>query len=413
MPAPQIRADYDALKQIATAFGQESQAVRQALQQVKRAKEDLQGGDWRGQGASAFYREMGQEVLPSVRRLGEAFGTSQHVTLQILQILQGAETEAARILGLLLAGLSADGRGLGAVGAAFGTALGHVGDFFVGMWEEGKDMVTGLVSLVTDPVGAAKGLWHGITHPGELWEAFKQPYVEAWESGHPGQAIGRGVMFVGSFVLGMKGADKAAAAAKAARAARVGAEAAEVGARTGSALNAAREIGTVARGSSAETALARYIAGESTHTFGTVDRVVIGSVRPNPARGFLGYVDEASTRGGTVFNTTGDVWDVIGTTGNNRGLAVNREFMQTQLERGVPRFDLGGETVAGVLRDPLRASSGTANEIRYLQSFGYEYGYRQVGDSWIKAGGWRASTTGRTVGGSVGPTLDVLEDVSP
>jgi WXG100 family type VII secretion target len=413
MTAPQIRADYDALNEIARAFAQESQAVRQALQRVQRAKEDLQGGDWRGQGATAFYREMDQEVLPSVRRLGEAFGTSQQVTLQILKILQGAESEAARILGLLLAGLSADGRGLGAVGAALGTALGHVGDFFVGMWEEGKDMVTGLYNLVTDPVGTAKGLWHGITHPGELWEAFKQPYVEAWESGHPGQAIGRGVMFVGSIVLGLKGADKAAKAAKAAQAARVSAEAAEVAVRTGSALNAAREIGTVARGSSAETALARYVAGESTHTFGALDRVVIGAQTPNPARGFLGYIDEASSRGGTVFNTTGEVWDVIGTTGSNRSWAVNREFMQAQFERGAPRIELTGESVTELFSDLRRANSFTADEVRFLQRYGYEYGYRQVGDSWVKVGDWRASTTGRGLGGSIGPGLDLLEDTVP
>ena len=411
MAAPKIRADYDALTHIARAYAQESQAVRQALQRVQRAKEDLQGGDWQGQGASSFYREMDQEVLPSVRRLSEALVTAQRVTLQMQQILQGAETEAARILGLLLAGLSADGRGLGAIGAALGTALGHVGDFFVGMWEEGKDMVTGLYNLVTDPVGTAKGLWHGITHPGELWEAFKQPYVEAWESGHPGQAIGRGVMFVGSIVLGLKGADKAAKAAKAAQAARVSAEAAEVAVRTGSALNAAREIGTVARGSSAETALARYVAEQSTHTYGAVDRVVLGAFKPDPARGFLGYVDEATTHGGTAYNTTRDVWDVIKPASNDRAWAVNREFMQAQLERGVSRFEMKGETVTEVLRDfPW---SDRAAEVGYLQRYAYEYGYRQVGDTWAKVGDWRASTTGRALGGSVGPGLDVLENTHP
>jgi hypothetical protein len=218
-------------------------------------------------------------------------------------------------------------------------------------------------------------------------------------------------MFVGSFVLGMKGADKAAAAAKAASAARVSAEAAEVAVRTGTALNAAREIGIVARGSSAETALARYIAQESTQTFGTVERVVLGGFHPNPARGFLGYVDEASAHGGTVYNTTRDVWGVIKPTGNNQAWTVNREFMQSQLERGVSSFELRGHSVSETLS--VRGTSDAAAEIRYLQRYGYEYGYRQVGDSWVKVGDWRASTTGRAVGGSVGPALDVLEDAYP
>jgi hypothetical protein len=193
----------------------------------------------------------------------------------------------------------------------------------------------------------------------------------------------------------------------------VGADAAEAGSRLGSALAAADDIGRVAQGSRAETALARYIAQESTHTFGTVDRVVLGPFKPNLARDFLGYVDEAAAKGGTVYNTTSDVWDVIRPAGNNRAWAVNREFMQSQLERGVASFEVKGETVSEIMSRPLRAGTDRALEVRYLERYGYEYGYRQVGDSWVKAGDWRASTTGRVVGGSVGPALDVFEDVSP
>jgi WXG100 family type VII secretion target len=413
MAAPKVRIDYQSMKQIAQAFARESEAAGRTLQSLQRAKDVLQGGDWIGKGAKAFYQEMDQEVLPGMRRLNQALGSASRVTLQIVQLLHGAEDEASAILRAILAGLMGAGGILGAIGGALSSALGHVGDFFVGMWEEGKDMVMGLYNLVTDPIGTAKGLWHGITHPGELWEAFKQPYVEAWESGHPGQAIGRGVMFVGSILLGTKGADKAAKAAKAARAAQVTADAAEAGSRLGSALAAADDIGRVAQGSRAETAVARYIAQESTHTFGTVDRVVLGPFKPNLARDFLGYVDEAAAKGGTVYNTTSDVWEVIRPAGNNRAWAVNREFMQAQLERGAASFELKGETISEVFSRPLSAGTDRALELRYLERHAYEYGYRQVGDSWVKVGDWRASTTGRAVGGSVGPSLDVLEDVSP
>ena len=413
MAAPKVRIDYESMKQIAQAFARESEAAGHTLQSLQRAMDVLQGGDWVGKGAKAFYREMEQDVLPAMRRLNQALGSANRVTLQIVQLMQGAEDQASAILRAILAGLMSAGGILGGIGSALGTALGHVGDFFVGMWEEGKDMVMGLYNLVTDPIGTAKGLWHGITHPGELWEAFKQPYVEAWESGHPGQAIGRGGMFVGSILLGTKGADKAAKAAKAARAARVSTEAAEVGTRLGSALAAADDIGRVAQGSRAETALARFVAQESTRAFGNVDRVVLGGFNPNPARGFLGYVDEAKAFGGRVYNTADNVGDALyGATGNGRGWAVNREFMQAQLERGVARFDLRGETVSEILNDPLLAGKGRALEIDYLQRYAYEYGYRQVGDGWVKVGDWRASTTGRAVGGSAGPSLDVLEDVS-
>ena len=410
MAALRIRIDYESMKQIAKAFARESEAAGRTLQNLQRAMDVLQRGDWIGQGAKAFYREMEQDVLPAMRRLNQALGSANRVSLQIVQLMQGAEDEASAILRAILAGLMGVGGVLSTIGGAVSSALGHVGDFFVGVWEEGKDMVMGLYNLVTDPIGTAKGLWHGITHPPELWEAFKQPYVEAWESGHPGQAIGRGVMFVGSMLLGTKGADKISKGAKAARAAQVTADAAEVGARTGSAINAAREVATVARGSRAEAGLVRYIAQESTKTYGTVDRLVMGANTPNPARGFLGYVREAEVHGGRVFNASTDVWDALKRAGNDRAWAVNREAFQAQLERGVPRIDLAGETVSEVFSNARRATSGTADEINFLRRYGYEYGYRQVGDSWVKVGDWRAGTAGRTAGASVGPGLDVLED---
>ncbi len=407
MPAPKLRWDYDALMQIAQAFARQSDAAGKTLLKVARAKDTLQSGDWAGKGAKAFYTEMDQDVLPGVRRLSEALQTAQQVTLRMIQVLQGAEQDAARLLAMLLAGISLDGR----VFETAQTALGHVGDFFIGMWDEGKDMVTGLYKLVTDPVGTAKGLWQGITHPKMLWEAFKGPYVEAWESGHPGQAIGRGVMFVGSILLGTKGADKIADMAKAARAARVTADAAEVGARTASVAEAATELGTVATGSRAEAAVARYIATQSTETTAGLERVVLGATEANPAKGFLGYVGEARTFGGTVYTTGDDLWGVIKQAGRERTWAVNREFMQSQLEAGVSKFELQGETVNDLLR--LRPDSYAAREINFLQRYGYEYGYQQIGDSWVKTGGWRASTAGRAAGASVGPGLELIEDSSP
>jgi hypothetical protein len=119
---------------------------------------------------------------------------------------------------------------------------------------------------------------------------------------------------------------------------------------------------------------------------------------------------EAELNGGRVFNASTDVWDALKRAGNDRAWAVNREAFQAQLERGVPRIDLTGETVSEVFSNARRATSGTADEINFLRRYGYECGYRQVGDSWVKVGDWRASTAGRTAGASVGPGLDVLED---
>ena len=107
MTAPRVRADYDQLKQTAQAFGGQAEATQKVLQALQRDLEVLQGGDWLGKGATAFYQEMGSQVMPTMKRLANALQTAQQTTLQIQQIVKQAEDEAARWL-------RGDGSGAGA-----------------------------------------------------------------------------------------------------------------------------------------------------------------------------------------------------------------------------------------------------------------------------------------------------------
>src|SRR5579859_8239245 len=115
MTAPKVRADYDSLKQLAASFGGQAQAARQTIQSLQGQMDVLQGGDWIGQGATAFYQEMGGSVMPTLKRLAGALESAQQSTLQISQIMQQAEAEAARVFKV---------SGAGAAGAAAGAAAG-------------------------------------------------------------------------------------------------------------------------------------------------------------------------------------------------------------------------------------------------------------------------------------------------
>jgi WXG100 family type VII secretion target len=118
MPGAKIRADYDALKNAAQSFRQQSEAAAQSLQALKGQMDTLQGGDWIGQGANAFYAEMNDQVLPTLQRLRAALQTSADITQQISQQMKTAEDEAARVL-------RGDGSGAaGAAGAATGAGAG-------------------------------------------------------------------------------------------------------------------------------------------------------------------------------------------------------------------------------------------------------------------------------------------------
>ena len=99
MTAPKVRADYDQLKSAAGRFAAQAQAAQQFLGAIQGALAPLQDGDWVGLGASAFYDEMGGQVLPTLKRLAAALesGEADDVCKSARCCLQ-AEAEAARVL---------------------------------------------------------------------------------------------------------------------------------------------------------------------------------------------------------------------------------------------------------------------------------------------------------------------------
>jgi WXG100 family type VII secretion target len=72
--------------------------IEKTLQSLQQQLEVLQGGDWRGKSATAFYQEMDGQVLPSLKRLTNALTVAQLTTVQINRIMAEAEAEAARWL---------------------------------------------------------------------------------------------------------------------------------------------------------------------------------------------------------------------------------------------------------------------------------------------------------------------------
>lgn len=119
MPAPTVRTDYDSLAEIATIFNQQADGSRRTLQRLQQRMETLQGGDWIGKGAAAFYQEMNSDVLPAVTRLVAALEQAHQATQRISQIMKEAEDEASDLFRGVLAAAAAGGV---VVGAAVGVA---------------------------------------------------------------------------------------------------------------------------------------------------------------------------------------------------------------------------------------------------------------------------------------------------
>lgn len=66
-------------------------------------------------------------------------------------------------------------------------------------------MANPLLYGLSDPQGYAAARSRMQQRGMNLWNGLKAPYQEAWQSGHPGQAVGRGLVDVGSLFLGGPG----------------------------------------------------------------------------------------------------------------------------------------------------------------------------------------------------------------
>lgn len=109
MPASRIRANYEELASISRSFQAESDATQRTLRELRSRMQTLEGGDWVGRGARAFYAEMNDSVLPSLTRLEKALAQAATVTTRLERRVRQAEADAARVL---------DGRGVASGGAA-------------------------------------------------------------------------------------------------------------------------------------------------------------------------------------------------------------------------------------------------------------------------------------------------------
>ena len=133
--------------------------------------------------------------------------------------------------------------------------------------------------------------------------------------------------------------------------------------------------------------LSQQFADMSTHYIGdNPDRVVLGKWEGQDD----GYIGEARGNGGIYYDTGDDAWDALtyGLSESDKTALtwqVNEHFLQNQMENGVPRIEyvLGQySSIENVLLK--RQGSFSAMEIEFLNDNAPLYGYRRVGNAWVK-----------------------------
>jgi WXG100 family type VII secretion target len=113
-----IRADYDQMPEISKRLGREAVNVKRSIDSLNRTIEVLKGGDWFGEGANAFYREMESQVMPSMQRLQTTLEMGSGAVKTIERLLHEAEEAIgglfSAMLGSLAVGITIEIGGLGA-----------------------------------------------------------------------------------------------------------------------------------------------------------------------------------------------------------------------------------------------------------------------------------------------------------
>jgi WXG100 family type VII secretion target len=86
------------MNEMSHKFFLEGAKIEREIRKIKAAQQTLEGGDWIGKGATAFFQEMNNEVNPSMKRLEEALKEAASTTQLISMIMKEAEEESSKIL---------------------------------------------------------------------------------------------------------------------------------------------------------------------------------------------------------------------------------------------------------------------------------------------------------------------------
>jgi WXG100 family type VII secretion target len=92
--ADRITLNYDELQAIAKQFSNEAEKYMQLTHITRQKVHDLEN-DWIGLGASSFFEEFEEELLPAMVRLQQALAFASETLLDIMKAFDQAESETA------------------------------------------------------------------------------------------------------------------------------------------------------------------------------------------------------------------------------------------------------------------------------------------------------------------------------
>jgi uncharacterized protein YukE len=87
-----IKLDFDIFPKIESSFRAQGEATQKTIGNLSKTLEQLRGGDWFGEGASAFFKEMDGEVIPAMKRLKKTLDEGDRVSKEIEKVQHETES---------------------------------------------------------------------------------------------------------------------------------------------------------------------------------------------------------------------------------------------------------------------------------------------------------------------------------
>jgi WXG100 family type VII secretion target len=75
-----IRLDFDIFPKLESSFRSEAEATQKTIGTLSKTLEQLRGGDWFGEGATAFFKEMDSQIMPSMKNLKKVLDEGDRVS---------------------------------------------------------------------------------------------------------------------------------------------------------------------------------------------------------------------------------------------------------------------------------------------------------------------------------------------
>jgi WXG100 family type VII secretion target len=86
-----IKIDYDFMPKIQGSFRAQGEATQKTIGNLSKTIEQLRGGDWFGEGATAFFNEMDSQIIPSMKNLKKVLDEGDRVTKEIEKLQHDTE----------------------------------------------------------------------------------------------------------------------------------------------------------------------------------------------------------------------------------------------------------------------------------------------------------------------------------